>query len=529
MRLTFCGAARTVTGSCYLLEAAGRRILVDCGMFQGGKEIRARNREPFPFKPNNIDAVLLTHAHIDHSGLLPRLVHQGFHSRIVATDATADLCTVMLPDAAHIQEMEAEWRGRKARRAGRSPEEPLYTRADAEDTLALLAPVKYGAEIALFPGVRARFIDAGHILGSATIEVWAEEDGQETKAVFSGDVGQRGAPIIRDPSTIEQADYLLVESTYGDRLHEDASERRRQLASAIEAAASSGGNLVIPAFAVERTQELLYDIKLLVSTHALGEPRVFIDSPMAVSATEIFRRHPDCFDAETWAMLAEGQSPFEFPGLTFVRTVAESQALNQRKGGAIIISANGMCEAGRILHHLKHNLWRPEAHLLFVGYQAQGMLGRRLLDGDQNVRVMGEDIAVRATIHNIGSYSAHADRDGLLEWLGAFKTKPRTLFLVHGEDSVLTNWSVTLRETLGLAPVIPSYGQTFLLAGEAQLVGQAVGAASPDGWAELLREVDTAYHGLKARLPAQAPADARGAETLRGLLRRVIDDMTKVS
>lgn len=528
MQITFCGAARTVTGSCYLLEAAGRRFLIDCGMFQGSREIRARNREPFLFKPDSLDAVLLTHAHIDHSGLLPRLVRQGFRGKILATEATADLCTVMLPDSAHIQTMEAEWRNRKSTRAGRPLEEPLYTMEDAEKTLTLFQPVKYAEELAVFPGLRARFLDAGHILGSAIVEVWADEGAGATKLVFSGDLGQRGVPIIRDPTAIEEADYLFVESTYGDRLHEDIGDRRRQLAEAVAAAAKSGGNLVIPAFAVERTQELLYDIKLLAASRAIPEPRVYIDSPMATSATEIFRRHPDCFDAEAWAMLKDGQSPFEFPGLTFVRTVQESQALNQLQGGAIIISANGMCEAGRILHHLKHNLWRPEAHLLFVGYQADGTLGRRLLDGEKNVRVMGEDIAVRATIHSIGSYSAHADRDGLLAWLGAFKAKPRGVFLVHGEDQVLANWSATVRQELGWQPEVPSYGATYRLAEAVRRVGEAAGTGARDEWAELLSEVETAYRGLKSRLPGRAPADGSAAGRLRRLLQSVIKDMGKV-
>ena len=527
MEITFCGAARTVTGSCFLLQAAGRRILVDCGLFQGGRAFKDRNWQAFPFNPKDIDAVLLTHAHIDHSGLLPRLVRQGFRGRILATRATADLCTVMLPDSAHIQEMDYEWHSRKSRRAGRNGEEPLYTLKDAQATLARFSPVRYGEEVDVLPGVRARFLDAGHILGSALIEVWAAENGRETKIVFTGDLGQRNAPIIRDPETIEQADYLLIESTYGDRLHEDVRGRRQALAEAIQAAAKTGGNLIIPAFAVGRTQELLYDLRELITERAIPETPVFIDSPMAVSATEIFRRHPDCFDAETYEMFAEGRSPFDLPGLTFVRAVEESQALNQRKGGAIIISASGMCEAGRILHHLKHNLWRPEAHLLFVGYQAEGSLGRRLLNGEQHVRVMGEDIVVRAAIHNIGSYSAHADRQGLLDWLGALRTTPRGIFLVHGEDAVLADWSATVNQALSLAPTVPSYGETYRLSDQAELLAEA--AREPvDEWAALLAEFETAYQGLRTRMPNGAPKDESAAERLRRRLRRVIADMGKV-
>ncbi|MGQ9779629.1 MAG: MBL fold metallo-hydrolase RNA specificity domain-containing protein [Bacillota bacterium] len=527
MRLVFYGAARTVTGSCFLLEAAGRRLLIDCGMFQGGKEMRERNRQSFPFRPAELDLVLLTHAHIDHSGLLPKLVREGYRGPILATPATADLCTVMLPDAAHIQEMETEWRNRKAQRAGRPPEEPLYTLADAERTLALFRPVKYGAEAQLFPGLRVRFLDAGHILGSAIIEVWAREGERELKVVFSGDLGQQGAPIIRDPTTVAEADFLLLESTYGDRLHEDIGGRRNALAEVVRATARDRGNLVIPAFAVERTQELLYDLRLLLHEGAIPPLPVYIDSPMAVSATEIFRRHPDCFDAETWAMLSQGESPFDFPGLTFIRTAEESRALNEKTGGAIIISANGMCEAGRILHHLKHNLWRPEAHLLFVGYQAEGTLGRRLLEGEKTVRVLGEEIYVRAKIHNIASYSAHADRDGLLRWLAALRQKPRAVFLVHGENAVFSSWSLAVQKALGVPVFVPSYGEAFALAAQAALVATA--ASGPvDEWAALLQEVEEAYRGLRARLPAKAPADARLALRLRRRLRRAIAAMAKV-
>jgi len=530
MQLTFCGAARTVTGSCYLLEAAGRRVLIDCGMFQGNREIRERNRERFGFKPQEIEAVLLTHAHIDHSGLLPKLTQKGFRGRIVATEATTDLCGIMLPDSAHIQEMDAQWRDRKAQRQGREPMGPLYTLADAQKTLGLFQQVKYGQTNEVFPGIKVRFMDAGHILGSSIIEIWVREGDRETKLVFSGDLGQRGAPIINDPTSIEEADYILVESTYGDRLHEKAVSRLSLLADAVKAAVKSGGNLIIPAFAVERTQELLYDIRQLAESGSISLPPVYIDSPLAVSATEIFRRHPDCYDSQTYDMINKGDSPFEFPGLTFVRTVQESQALNQRRGSAIIISANGMCEAGRILHHLKHNLWRPEAHLLFVGYQAEGTLGRRLLEGEKNARVMGEDIVVRAAIHNIGSYSAHADRDDLLAWLRGFKRKPRSIFLVHGEDAALANWSATVQEKLNLTPLIPAYGETYTLGEQAiKAVEAAKPAAGTDEWSSLLGEVEKAYRGLQTKLPRQAPVDSGAADKLRGLMRQMIEQMSKVS
>lgn len=528
LRLTFCGAAQTVTGSCFLLETAGGKVLIDCGMFQGGKE-RERNSEPFPFEPGEIQAVLLTHAHVDHSGLLPRLVRQGFRGRIAATEATADLCAVMLPDAAHIQEMEAEWRSKKARRAGREPVEPLYTPADAQKTLDLLFPVKYGQEVDLLPGLRFRMLDAGHILGSAIVEVWVEENGRRVKLVFTGDLGQRNAPIIRDPTRIDETDYLVIESTYGDRLHEGLQDRRQELAAVVKAAIKSGGNLVIPAFAVERTQALLYDLKSLMDAGEIPQINVYIDSPMAVSATEIFRRHPDCYDAETKAMLAGAGSPFEFPTLTYVREVAESQALNRIKGGAVIVSASGMCEAGRILHHLKHNLWRPESHLLFVGYQAKGTLGRRLLDGEKLVRVMGEEIVVRASVHNIGGYSAHADRDDLLEWLGAIKKRPRGIFLVHGEAEAMAVWRETVQRTVGAPTFVPAYGEGFELEERARPVGvRAVAGAVEDEWSRMVRELDAAYHDLRSRMPGRVPADPASARRLRKIIRRILDDMAKV-
>ncbi|MGE5527636.1 MAG: MBL fold metallo-hydrolase RNA specificity domain-containing protein [Patescibacteria group bacterium] len=527
MRLTFYGAARTVTGSCYLVEAAGRRLLVDCGLFQGNRAFRERNWQRPGFDPAGIDAVLLTHAHIDHSGLLPRLVRQGFRGRIIATEATADLCAIMLPDSAHIQEMEAEWRGRKEPRQGRAPREALYTTADAEAALRLFAPVKYGQELAVFPSLRLRFADAGHILGSAFIEVMVREGGRETKIVFSGDLGQAGAPIIRDPSPLVSADCLLLESTYGDRLHEDMPGRRQDLAKVVGAAAATGGNLIIPAFAVERTQELLYDLKGIYDEGLAPRLPVFIDSPLAVSATEVFRRHPDCFDAETWALLDRGQSPLDFPELTFVREVEDSKALNKRKGSAVIISANGMCEAGRILHHLKHNLWRPESHLLFVGFQAEGTLGRRLLEGDKRVRVMGEEIAVRAAVHSIGSYSAHADRDGLLAWLRTARQLPRMLFLVHGEDTALAAWAATIRDELGVQAVVPSFGETYSLAETAVLAAASARTAPEAPWAGLLAEMDLAYRDLAARLQKSAPAEPKAAARLEAALRRVIRLMAK--
>lgn len=469
MQITFCGAAGTVTGSCYFIETETKKFLIDCGMFQGGKEIRQLNRKGFLFAPNNIDFVLLSHAHIDHAGLLPLITKNGFKGSIYATKATTDISKIVLPDSAHIQEMEAEWRQRKNERRGLPYEPPLYTLADAQQCLSHFQAVDYNEFFSPCPEITVRFLDAGHILGSAMIEIYAEDEGNITKLVFSGDIGQKNQPIIRDPSLITEADYILIESTYGNRLHEDQSERLDQLKKIILEAIDSGGNLVIPAFAVGRTQDLLYHIKTLQISGAIPKVPVYIDSPMAVSITEIYRDNPQCYDEPTRQLFKNHESPFEFPNLHFIRTAEESKRLNATAKGAIIISANGMCEAGRILHHLKHNLWRPESHILFVGYQAEGTLGRRLLEGASVVKIMGEAVSVRARIHSIGGFSAHADQQGLVEWLSAFKNNPRGLFIVHGENDAQQELAAVLRHRLKMDPLIPRWGERFALNSQARL------------------------------------------------------------
>ena len=379
--LIFRGGAGTVTGSCYLLETDHLRILVDCGMFQGKRELRVLNYRT-PLVPlNTIDYILLTHAHIDHSGLIPRFYNKGFRGQILATRATADLCKVMLPDSGHIQELEAEWQNRKAKRRGEKPCPPLYTAVDAINCLQCFQPVNYGEEILLDEQVRVRFLDAGHILGSAIIEIWIKEENKEFKIVFSGDLGNTGAAIIRDPVQVTDADYLVIESTYGNRIHEPMADETAKLEEIILQTLSNNGNVIIPAFAVGRTQQILYELNSMVESGTLPQIPVFIDSPLAVSATEIFRDARECYDEETLELLRQNDDPFYFPGLTLVRSADESRALNNYKGGAIIISASGMCDAGRIKHHLKHNLWRPESSVVFIGFQAEGTLGRRLLDG----------------------------------------------------------------------------------------------------------------------------------------------------
>lgn len=430
MRLTFLGAARTVTGSMHLLEAGGIRILVDCGLFQGGAEADDLNRQPFAFAPSSIDYVLLTHAHIDHSGRLPILCRDGLNGTILATGATVDLARVMLPDAGFIQESDVEWHNRRARRAGRPEAAPLYTAEDAYAALRFLRAVDYDVPIELADGIQVVFRDAGHLLGSAILEVTAEGK----KVVFSGDLGNSNQPILRDPTRVEAADVLVVESTYGNRLHEEAEPRVEKLAGLIRKTVNRGGNVVIPAFAVERTQDVLYELNELFDAGRLPAIPVYVDSPLASASTEVFRRHPECYDAETKALLASGGEPLDFRNLTVVRSVEESKAINNVEGGAVIISASGMCEAGRIRHHLKHNLWRPESTVIFVGYQARGTLGRGILEGARTVHILGEEIAVKAQIESIEGFSGHADQKGLLSWVAGFSQLPRQVFVVHGEE-----------------------------------------------------------------------------------------------
>ncbi|MGE5558958.1 MAG: MBL fold metallo-hydrolase RNA specificity domain-containing protein [Bacillota bacterium] len=489
MRLTFYGGARTVTGSCYLLEANGKKILIDCGMFQGAKEEKACNYLEFPFDPGKLNAVILTHAHIDHSGLIPKLVKEGFRNRIYCTGATADLCRVMLPDSGHIQETETNWKNRKRARSGMPEREPLYTVDDAVRSLDYFETVPYRCENGPVPGIKFVLRDAGHILGSAFAEVWCTEGGKTRKIIFSGDLGQTAQPIIQDPETADGADLLLMESTYGNRMHEGLAEKRRRLEELIVASVKSGGNLIIPAFAVGRTQDLLYEFKLLLKEKRIPPLPVYIDSPMAVSVTEIYRKHQECFDEETYRMIRRGEGPFDFPGLHFVRTSEESMLLNKITSGAVIISANGMCEAGRIKHHLKHNLWRPEARVLFVGYQAEGTLGRRLKDGEKSVKILGEDIAVKAQICSIEGFSAHADQKGILDWFGAFAKRPKHVFLVHGEQEGLT----------ALADNIKAMGVNVSIPARHEQYGITEGAKAAAGRVQAVRQAAVAIdeiHGL---------------------------------
>ena len=458
--LTFLGGAREVTGSCMLVQASGARFLVDCGMFQGGEEADRKNSRPFPAPLSSIDFVLSTHAHLDHSGLLPKIVRDGFRGPVYATSATADLLKVMLPDSGHIQEREAEWQTRRALRAGRRDGRPLYTEADALAVFPLLKPVPYGEEISPAPGIRARFLDAGHILGSAIVSVTVRDDGREKTLVFSGDLGQRGLPIVRDPAPVEQADVLVMESTYGNRLHKGMEETIEEFLHALtDTLQRKGGNVIIPSFAVGRTQDILYLLTDLTRKGRLKGLTLYIDSPLAAEATRITMRHPECFDEEMRKVMAWREENPEALRVVVTANSQESMALNSIRGGAIILAGSGMCNAGRIKHHLKHNLWRKECSVIIMGFQAEGTLGRKIVDGARWVRIFGEDIAVAADIYTIGGLSAHADRDGLLAWAGNFRTPPGRVFVAHGEESVSIGFAQTLRDRLRWNAEVPEPGQ----------------------------------------------------------------------
>ena len=466
MKLTFLGANHEVTGSCTLLEAAGQRYLIDCGMEQG-KDVY--ENQPIPVAPGEIDGVLATHAHIDHTGLLPLLVRNGFRGRIYATRPTAELCSIMLRDSAHIQEFEAEWKNRKGQRSGAEPVEPMYTIQDAEAAIALFRGYDYNKEIELAPGIVIRFVDVGHLLGSSSIEIWVTENGATTKLVFSGDIGNHDQPIIKDPTYLKDADYVFMESTYGDRSHGPRPDYVAELAKILQRTFDRGGNVVIPSFAVGRTQELLYFIreikeKNLVTGH--GCFPVYIDSPLAIEATRIFKdTDSSCFDEETNALLAKGIDPIQFPGLKVSVTSDESRAINTDPVPKVIISASGMCEAGRIRHHLKHNLWRKECTVLFVGYQAVNTLGRSLLEGADNVKLFGESIEVQAEICQLTGLSGHADREGLLKWVNSFEPKPKRVFIIHGEDEVENIFAQTLTEQ-GFNASAPYNGEQWAIGAE---------------------------------------------------------------
>ena len=483
MKITFLGAAKHVTGSNFLVEAAGKKFLVDCGMYQGSAEEEYANEAPFAFDVNDIDFMLLTHAHIDHSGRIPKLYIEGYNKPIYTHKATADLCSLMLPDSGHIQEMEIEWKNRKRVRKGEMPLPPMYTAEDAVKSLELFIPLDYDEIVEVAPGIHVRFNDAGHMLGSAIIEVWAKEGDKETKAVFSGDLGNNDLPLLDSPTMIDSADFLVMESTYGNRLHMRNDEKADLFLKIVSETIENGGNVIIPSFAVGRTQEILYELNKIKETRddkefikqyqTLMRSPVYVDSPLAISATEVFKENIDLFEDEIKEEMARGDNPLEFPGLQFTMTADESKALNENMIPSIIISASGMCEVGRIKHHLKHNLWNPKNTILFVGYQAKGTLGYSIVNGAKKVKIFGEEVAVNARIEYIEGYSGHADQEWLMNFVYSFRTqKPKHIFLVHGEEDAQIVLKDKIQEETGIPVTIPDYGEAYELDDVPVMVGK---------------------------------------------------------
>ena len=474
MKITFLGATRTVTGSNFLVEGAGKKFLVDCGMWQGKAEQEMENEAEFEFNPAEIDFMLLTHAHIDHSGRIPKLYKEGYRNKVYAHKATCDLCALMLPDSGHIQETEVEWKNRKRKRKGEEPLPPLYTAEEAARCLEIFEPVQYDQIIEITPEIHVRFNDAGHMLGSSIIEVWVKEGENVTKTVFTGDIGNNDIPLLSPPTMIEDTDFLVMESTYGSRLHMRNDEKAEIFLDVVSETLDNGGTVVIPSFAVGRTQEILYEINKLKDEYGDDEEfrrkyktimkaPVYVDSPLAISATEVFRENTELFDEETKEEIMRGDNPLEFPGLKFTKTADESKALNEDQTPSIIISASGMCEVGRIKHHLKHNLWNPKSTILFVGYQAPGTLGYSIVNGAKTVKIFGEEIAVNARIEYIEGYSGHADQELLMNCIYSYIKKPKHIFLVHGEPESQDVLADKIEEETKIGVTIPEFGETYEL------------------------------------------------------------------
>ena len=470
MNITFYGAAKTVTGSCTMVEAAGKRFLVDCGMFQGKVTDQMLNYDDFPFDISSIDFMILTHAHIDHAGRIPKLFKAGYKNVIYATNATVDLCGIMLPDSGHIQEKEIEWVNKKRRRAGKKENDPMYTVQDAIDSLVLFKGIDYNEEVVISDDIKFKLVDAGHMLGSSIVLIDITEDGKTERIVFTGDLGNKNMPIINDPTYIKGADHLIMESTYGNRLHGDMEDQSEKFIEILLRTIERGGNVIIPSFAVGRTQEILYEINKYAAKEGYAEKLksipVYVDSPLAVNATKIFEENPEYYDKEALDYLLKGDNPIEFDSLHLITTSEESRALNEDMTPKVIISASGMCEVGRIKHHLKHNLYRPECTVLFVGYQATGTLGQKIQMGADMVKIFGEEIAVRAEIQYLDAFSGHADRDGLLEFIDKMEQKPKNVFINHGEilaQQVLRNY---IEERFNIPVTIPDYESSYTIDGK---------------------------------------------------------------
>ncbi|HZW48903.1 MAG TPA: MBL fold metallo-hydrolase [Bacillota bacterium] len=503
MNIKFFGAVISVTGSCYLVTTDKYKFLLDCGQFQGSESLEKLNFEQFGFQPTKIDFMILSHAHIDHSGRIPLLTKRGFHGKIYCTEATADLADLMLRDSGGIQEQEAEWANKKALRKGEALVKPLYTVDDAVASLKYFNPVSYDQMIEINPEVTLRFRDAGHILGSTIVELWVKEGGKSSKLVFSGDLGQKNKPILKDPAIIEEADYLIMETTYGDRLHEPIKNSLEQFKQIILKTIKRGGTVVIPSFAVGRTQDLIYELNLFYEQdpkfkQVMENIMVYVDSPMATSATEIFRRNADVFDAETKALILKGNQPLEFKNLKFTKSSEESKKLNDIVEPKIIISSSGMCTAGRIKHHLKHNLWNPKTSVIFVGYQAPGTLGRSIVSGAKDVHIFGEKIHVGAEIYSFDNFSGHTDREGLLQWLEGFKKLPRETFLVHGEAGAKQSFADFVKQKLGYDCIVVSEVSEYDLNTDVRVeLAQPEKKVSDQGRISVIStKLSGVYHGL---------------------------------
>jgi len=465
IKLVFLGAAQNVTGSRFLLQANGTRLMVDCGLYQE-RHLLARNWDPLPVAADSIDAVLLTHAHLDHCGLLPKLVRERFKGRIYCTAATSEIVRIILLDSAKLQEEDAEFKRKRHQREGRKgpyPEIPLYTTAEAEACFPHFLPVEYKQSIKIGQGIEATFYDAGHVLGSSIIKVKVCQNGQYRSVLFTGDIGRPHRPIVRDPTFFQEADFLLIESTYGDRIHKAREDTKKTIAEVISSTKKAGGNIIVPSFALERSQEVLYYINELLLEGTIPHIMVFLDSPMAASITKVFQRHSELFDEEMVELVRRRESPFDFPGLKMVQTTEQSKAINHIKGTVAVIAGSGMCTGGRIKHHLVNNISRPESTIMFVGYQATGTLGRRIVDGERYVRILGQEYPVKAKVVQVSGFSAHADRDELFKWLTGLKNPPRRLFVVHGEPQSAHHFADYISHKTGWKVSVPAYQDEFTL------------------------------------------------------------------
>ncbi|MBC8590853.1 MBL fold metallo-hydrolase RNA specificity domain-containing protein [Wansuia hejianensis] len=504
MDIQFFGAAKMVTGSNYLITTKKNKILIDCGMFQGNDEKDRMNYLDFAYDIEDIDYLILTHAHIDHSGRIPKLVKDGFKGKILCTKPTFELCEIMLLDSAKIQEQDAQWENKKRVRAGRKLIEPLYTIKDAEDSLRYFQPYFYDQRIILNDEITIRFKDAGHILGSSIVEIWieGENNGHKTKIVFSGDLGISGRPIIRNPEYIEEADYLILESTYGDTNHVAFKDSTEELIDIINRTALRGGTVIIPSFAVGRTQELIYELNNYYEYNTDIEEYmkvpIYIDSPMAVNATEVFQRNSSSFDEEAKDLVLKGDNPFIFSNLRYIKTQEESMLLNKSNYPKVIISSSGMATAGRVRHHLKHNLWNQDNSLVFVGYQAEGTLGRILLDGAEKVKLLGEEIDVQLEIYNLEGFSGHADQKTLIDWIDNFKVKPKKIFLVHGEEGPANALGDIIKEKFGIETIIPNIMDKFNIKGDSIELKKGMVVEPALLQQDIENELENAYNQMAA-------------------------------